>query len=132
MRGFDISMAMIKRNRLLGFGIFGPDVWKWGTAGSLGLSSKTYHETCCGRSAIYHLPHLGRQDTVQELRKKYPQGLPTLDPVEDMGVSGPQVREALEQIKQLEQMLQYNEVAQVIPPFRELRFWHTRGWRLSG
>ena len=51
---------------------------------------------------------------MQELRKKYPQGLPTLDPVEDMGVSGLQVREALDQIKHLERQLQEIEVAQVI------------------
>jgi hypothetical protein len=50
---------------------------------------------------------------LQELHKKYPDGLPLLDPVDDMGVREASVQEAIADIKRMEAILQMNEVAQV-------------------
>lgn len=53
-------------------------------------------------------PLEARQSTllaVQELGKRFPQGLPKLNPVKDMGIEDPEIVELVNQIEQLEQKL---------------------------
>ena len=50
---------------------------------------------------------------VQELEKRYEQGLPRLDPVEDMNIVEPAVNSAVRRIEQLEKELAVNEVFKV-------------------
>ncbi|KAL3533211.1 hypothetical protein ACH5RR_006732 [Cinchona calisaya] len=53
-------------------------------------------------------PLEARQSThlaVQELGKRFPQGLPKLNPVKDMGIEDPEIVELVNQIEQLEQTL---------------------------
>ncbi|KAG0464168.1 hypothetical protein HPP92_020237 [Vanilla planifolia] len=42
---------------------------------------------------------------VQELQKQYPQGLPRLDPIKDMGIKDPEVTELVQKLDELEQKL---------------------------
>ena len=51
---------------------------------------------------------------MQEQQKRYPDGLPQLDPVEDMNLNDEGLVEAVRQIEQLEKRLCANEFFQVI------------------
>ena len=49
----------------------------------------------------------------QELHKRYPDGLPRLDPVEDMGIRSVELSDAMADIKSMEDALQHNTIHQV-------------------
>lgn len=48
----------------------------------------------------------------QELHKRYPEGLPELDPVEDMGIRNPALSNALADIKSMKAALRQNPIQQ--------------------
>ena len=50
---------------------------------------------------------------MQELERRYPDGLPRLDPVEDMSIDEPAVGSAVRRIEELEKQLATNEVFKV-------------------
>jgi ATP-dependent RNA helicase DOB1 len=50
------------------------------------------------------------QLTLQELESKYPDGLPLLDPVEDIGIDDPSMTAAVRKVAALEQRLADNAV----------------------
>lgn len=56
-----------------------------------------------------------RCDVAQELERRYTDGLPRLDPVEDMNISEPAVSSAVRRIEDLEKQLAQNEVFKVSP-----------------
>lgn len=59
-----------------------------------------------------------RNDVLQELERRYTDGLPRLDPVEDMNINEPAVSSAVRRIEELEKQLATNEVFKVSPSAR--------------
>ena len=54
---------------------------------------------------------------VQELMKRYKQGLPRLDPIEDFGIQDPRMISAVREIENLERALSHNEIFKVTSQF---------------
>ncbi|KAG1668859.1 hypothetical protein FOA52_004954 [Chlamydomonas sp. UWO 241] len=63
---------------------------------------------------------------LQELLKKNPEGLPQLDPVEDMGITEPELIEAARRIQDLETTLSRNEVFQAEGQATKFEAWAKR------
>ena len=63
------------------------------------------------------------QACLQELKKRYPDGLPRLDPVDDMGIRDTRVAAAVRSIERMEKELADNEVFKVPSPPGKTCHW---------